>query len=112
MSPCKTLPARGFLVVSRAGGTVGDLDAALRRLNSALEAAEAAVGRAIDAADAARGREDELTAFADDRLRLAELLDLSAVQAESAEADRIEIGRRLEIAIATVETVLAEAASE
>lgn len=89
---------------------MGDLDAALKRLNAALEAAEAAVGRAIDVADAARLKEDELQAFADDRQRLAELLDVSAAQAERAEADRREIGRRIDLAIEGVETVLAEAA--
>jgi hypothetical protein len=93
-----------------AEGQVGDLDAALRRLNGALEAAEAAVGRAIDAADAARAREEELTAFADDRQRLAELLDVSAAQAEAAQATRQEVARRLDAAIASVEGVLQEAA--
>lgn len=90
---------------------MSDLDAALKRLNAALEAAEAAVGRAIDVADAARLKEEELQAFADDRQRLAELLDVSAAQAERAEADRREIGRRLDLAIEGVETVLAEAAA-
>jgi L-lactate utilization protein LutB len=88
---------------------VGDLDAALRRLNGALEAAEAAVGRAIDAADASRAREEELTAFADDRQRLAELLDVSAAQAETSEATRAEVARRLDAAIAQVKGVLEEA---
>lgn len=90
---------------------MSDLDAALKRLNAALEGAEAAVGRAIDASDASRGREDELQAFADDRQRLAELLDVSAAQAEAAHATREEIGRRLDLAIAGVESVLAEAGS-
>lgn len=91
------------------GKSVGDLDAALKRLNQALEAAEAAVGRAIDGADGARAREEELQAFADDRLRLAELLDASASQAQAAHAERQEIGRRLDAAIAHVEGVLQEA---
>ena len=90
---------------------MSDLDAALRRLNAALEAAEAAVGRALGVADAARLKEEELQAFADDRQRLAELLDVSAAQAERAEADRREIGRRIDLAITGVETVLAEAAA-
>jgi hypothetical protein len=87
---------------------VSELDAALKRLDHALASAEAAVGRAIDAADAARLREEELTTFADDRLRLAELLDASAAQAEAMQGVRQEIGRRLDRAIETVESVLAE----
>lgn len=90
---------------------MSDLDVALRRLDQALEAAEAAVGRALDAADAARAREQELTAFADDRQRLAELLDVSAAQAEAAKAVRDEVKTRLDAAISTVESVLAEAGS-
>lgn len=93
---------------------MSDLDAALKRLNGALEAAEAAVGRAIDAADAAREREEELLAFSDDRQRLAELLDVSAAEAESAEAARREaareMARRVDAAIGAVESVLAGAA--
>lgn len=92
---------------------MGDLDQALRRLNAALEAAEAAATRALDAADGARAREEELQAFADDRQRLADLLDLSAAKAEGQEAKHREIeqevGRRLDAAIAAVESVLAEA---
>jgi hypothetical protein len=92
---------------------VSELDQALRRLDQALGAAEAAVVRALDAADAARAREQELTAFSDDRQRLAELLDVSAAQAEAAERARQEaageISRRLDGAIAIVESVLAEA---
>lgn len=92
---------------------MGDLDQALRRLSTALEAAEAAVGRAIDSADAAREREQELQAFADDRLRLAELLDGSAAKAEAARAAQVkardQIAARVDAAIAAVESVLAEA---
>jgi hypothetical protein len=92
---------------------LGDLDHALGRLNAALEAAEAAVGRAIDGADAARAREEELQAFADDRLRLAELLDGSAAKSEAAKsaqtAARDEIAARVDAAIVAVESVLAEA---
>lgn len=94
---------------------MSDLDAALKRLNVALEAAEAAVGRAIDAADFARAREDELLAFSEDRQRLAELLDVSAAQAETAEAAHRdaarEIARRVDAAIGAVESVLAGAAA-
>ncbi|GLK66707.1 DUF4164 family protein [Hansschlegelia plantiphila] len=88
---------------------MSELDVALRRLEQALDTAEAAIGRALDAADAARAKEQELTAFADDRIRLSELLDVSAAQAETAQASREEIGRRLDAAIAAVEGVLAEA---
>jgi hypothetical protein len=87
---------------------VGELDVALKRLDHALDAAEAAVSRALDAADSGRAREEELTAFADDRLRLVELLDVSAAQAEALNAARQEISSRVEAAIAAVETVLAE----
>lgn len=89
------------------------LDHALGRLNAALEAAEAAATRALDAVDAGHAREGELQAFADDRQRLADLLDLSAAKAEGQEAKRREadedIGRRIDAAIAAVESVLAEA---
>lgn len=92
---------------------MSDLDQALQRLNAALEAAEAAVGRAIDSADAAREREEELQAFADDRTRLAELLDGSAAKAQALREEqavvRDEIASRVDAAIAAVESVLAEA---
>ncbi|WP_020180658.1 DUF4164 family protein [Methylopila sp. M107] len=92
---------------------MGDLDQALHRLNAALEAAEAAVGRAIDGADAASEREAELQAFADDRTRLAELLDGSAAKAETARRAELkirdEVASRVDAAIAAVESVLAEA---
>ncbi|MFC3695093.1 DUF4164 family protein [Chenggangzhangella methanolivorans] len=92
---------------------MGDLDQALRRLNAALEAAEAAATRALDTVDAARAREEELQAFADDRQRLADLLDLSAAKAEASEARHRtleqEVGRRLDAAIGAVESVLSEA---
>jgi multidrug resistance efflux pump len=87
---------------------VSELDLALKRLDQALDAAEAAVARALDAADAARAREEELRTFADDRLRLAELLDVSAAQAEAMKSARQEIGRRLDLAIEAVESVLGE----
>lgn len=96
---------------------MSDLDAALRRLEDALDGAEAAVGRALDAADVARVREQELTAFADDRLRLAELLDVSAEQSQMVEtarekadaAFRVKMRERLDAAIASVEVVLEHA---
>lgn len=87
---------------------MGELDAALKRLDQALDAAETAIGRALDAADSARAREEELTAFADDRIRLIELLDVSAAQAQTANAAREAVSARLEDAIAAVEDVLAE----
>lgn len=87
----------------------GDLDQALGRLNAALEAAEAAVGRAIDSADAARLKEEELQAFADDRVRLAELLDVSAVETGAVKERQDEIARRLDAAIAGVEQVIEQA---
>lgn len=99
--------------VTGTSGRVGDLDQALRRLNAALEAAEAAATRALDTVDAARAREEELQAFADDRQRLAELLDVSAAKAEASEAKHRaveqEIGRRIDAAMGAVESVLAEA---
>lgn len=87
---------------------MSELDAALKRLDAALDAAEAAVGRALDAADAARAREEELGAFADDRLRLAELLDQAAQRAEAAgEVDR-ELATRIDAAMDAVRAALAE----
>lgn len=109
MSADKGLRPQPFRLPVFEDGQVGDLDRALRRLNAALEAAEGAVARTLDAADAARERRDELQAFADDRQRLAELLDVSAAKAEAAETDRLEIGRRLDAAIETVRSVIEEA---
>ncbi|MFD1704239.1 DUF4164 family protein [Methylopila henanensis] len=88
---------------------VSDLDVALKRLDAALDAAEAAVGRALDAADAARAREEELNVFADDRLRLAGLLDEAAARAEAANEGDRELAARVDAAIAAVSAVLAEA---
>lgn len=81
---------------------------ALKRLDAALGAAEAAVGRALDAADAARAREEELNAFADDRLRLAGLLDQAAARAEALGEVDAELGRRIDVAMTAVADVLAE----
>lgn len=89
-------------------GETSELSVAFQRLERAIDAAESAVGRALDAADAARDREQELQAFADDRLRLVELLDASAAQVQSGQKTRDEVAKRLDAAIEAIETVLTE----
>src|ERR1700755_2998465 len=83
-----------------------DIDAATRRLMSALDALESAVERRRDA----DRDEDELAtriqALGTDRSRLADELDVSLVKTRRLERANRELGDRLDAAIAAIREVL------
>jgi hypothetical protein len=83
-----------------------DLDAATRRLMSALDALERAVERRRDA----DRDEDELAtriqALGADRSRLADELDGSLVRTRKLERTNREVTERLDVAIGTIRAVL------
>ncbi|HTO62673.1 MAG TPA: DUF4164 domain-containing protein [Bradyrhizobium sp.] len=83
-----------------------DLDAATRRLMSALDALERAVERRRDA----DRDEDELAtriqALGADRSRLADELDGSLVRTRKLERTNREVAERLDVAIGTIRAVL------
>src|SRR5947209_12538382 len=86
--------------------SLADVDAATRRLMSALEALEAAVERRREA----DRDEDELAtriqALGADRSRLADELDSSLVKTRKLERANREIAERLDAAIGTIRSVL------
>ncbi|GGE38998.1 hypothetical protein GCM10007276_15430 [Agaricicola taiwanensis] len=65
--------------------------AAIRRLEAAISAIEAAAGRVRHASD----RDSELAIFAADRAKLAEELDAMSARAQRLEAANREVSRRL-----------------
>jgi hypothetical protein len=85
-----------------------DIDAATRRLMSALDALESAVERRREA----DRDEDELAtriqALGADRSRLADELDGSLVKSRKLERANREIAERLDVAIGTIRAVLAD----
>ncbi len=100
-------------MVDRTSNSVGngeqagpDIEAATRRLMSALEALESAVERRRDA----DRDEDELAAriqaLGADRSRLADELDGSLVKSGKLERANREIAERLDAAIGTIRSVL------
>jgi hypothetical protein len=85
-----------------------DIDAATRRLMSALDALESAVERRREA----DRDEDELAtriqALGADRSRLADELDGSLVKSRKLERANREIAERLDVAIGTIRAVLGD----
>lgn len=84
----------------------GAIDAAARRLASALDALEAALDRRREAD---RGEETlgaQIQALGADRSRLAADLDAKAAQARRLENTNREIARRLDLAIDTIRSVI------
>jgi hypothetical protein len=83
-----------------------DIDAATRRLMSALDALESAVERRREA----DRDEDELAtriqALGADRSRLADELDVSLVKSRQLERTNREIAEKLDVAIGTIRDVL------
>jgi len=82
------------------------IETATRRLALALDALEAAVDRRREAD---RGEEQlvaQLHALGQDRSRLASELDAATAQVKQMEATNREIGRRLDLAIDSVRTVI------
>ena len=83
-----------------------DLEAATRRLMSALEALESAVERRRDADRDENELAGRIQALGVDRSRLAQELDNSLVKTRRLERTNREIAERLDAAIGSIRTVL------
>ena len=83
-----------------------DLDAATRRLMSALEALESAVERRHEADRDENELASRIQALGADRSRLADELDGSLVKSRRLERANREIAERLDAAIGTIRSVL------
>jgi hypothetical protein len=82
------------------------IDAATKRLALALDALEAAAERRREAD---RGKDDlaaQVHALDDDRSRLAADLDAAVARSRSLETASRDIGKRLDVAIETIRSVL------
>ena len=88
------------------GTQPGALDAAVKRLALALDALDAAVERRREADRSEDGLAQQLHALGIDRTRLAEALDGEASRARMLEDTNREIARRIDDAMATIQSVL------
>jgi hypothetical protein len=88
--------------------TSADIDAATRRLMSALDALESAVERRRDADRDENELASRIQALGTDRSRLADELDGSLVKSRRLERTNREIAERLDAAIGTIREVLGE----
>jgi chromosome segregation ATPase len=88
-----------------------DLDAATRRLMSALEALESAVERRHEADRDENELASRIQALGADRSRLADELDGSLVKSRRLERANREIAERLDAAIGTIRAVLGDGES-
>ena len=99
-------PAEHSEVTDPASGGTSDIDAASRRLTTALDALESAVDRRREA----DRDEDELAsrmqALGADRSRLADELDGSLVRSRKLERVNREIAEKLDVAIGTIRSVI------
>jgi hypothetical protein len=82
------------------------IDAATKRLALALEALEASVERRQEADRHREAIAAQLHALGVDRSRLASDLDAAVARARALESTNLEIGRRLDVAIDTIKSVL------
>jgi hypothetical protein len=82
------------------------IDAATRRLASALDALEAALERRREADRNQERLTVQLQALGDDRSRLAAELDAAAAHTRKVEATNREIARRLDTAMDTIRSVI------
>lgn len=82
------------------------IEAASRRLSSALDALDAAVERTVEIERGEQGLNAQIRALDADRSRLAAELDTMAAQARDLETANREVARRLDGAIETVRSVL------
>jgi chromosome segregation ATPase len=83
-----------------------DIDAATRRLMSALDALERAVERRSEADRDENELASRIQALGADRSRLADELDGSLVKSRRLERANREIAERLDAAIGTIRTIL------
>lgn len=82
------------------------MDAALRRLDAALDALEAAVDRAADDSREREALASQVQAYGSDRSRLATDLERMRARSSDLEAANREVSRRLEHAADTIRAVL------
>jgi hypothetical protein len=82
------------------------IDAATKRLALALEALEASIERRQEADRTREAIAAQLHALGVDRSRLASDLDAAVARSRALETTNREIGRRLDIAIDTIKSVL------
>jgi hypothetical protein len=85
---------------------LADIDAATRRLMTALDALESAVERRRDADRDENELATRIQALGADRSRLADELDGSLVKSRRLERANREIAERLDAAIGTIRSVL------
>jgi protein-disulfide isomerase-like protein with CxxC motif len=83
-----------------------EIDSAVKRLALALDALDAAVERRGNADRDTEGLASQLHALGLDRARLAEALDGETARSRHLEAANREIAQRLDIAIASIQSVL------
>jgi predicted RNase H-like nuclease (RuvC/YqgF family) len=83
------------------------MDAALRRLEAALDALEAAVDRSAVDGREREALENQLQAYGSDRSRLASDLERMRARSSDLEAANREVSRRLEHAADSIRAVLA-----
>ncbi len=88
------------------------LDAALKRLASALDQLEAASVRLASAEERRSDRQDELAIMLEDRLRLADELDGVLTKNHVLHVTQADISKRLERASAVILDVLGKAAAQ
>jgi len=82
------------------------MDAAIRRLDAAIDILEAAVSRCVDDGRHREALETQLQAFGSDRSRLASELDRMRARSTDLEAANREVSRRLEHAANTIRSAL------
>jgi chromosome segregation ATPase len=86
---------------------VSAMDAAVRRLDAAIDTLEAAVNRCTDQGRHREALESQLQAFGSDRSRLASELDRVRARSIDLETANREVSRRLEHAANTIRAALA-----
>ena len=84
------------------------MEQAVRRLEAALESLEHAVEERLSMAAGADGLAEEVQMLTSDRARLAENLDQVEARAAKLETINRDVTRRLDVAIETITSVLAE----
>lgn len=84
----------------------GAVDAAVKRLALALDALDAAVERRRESDRSEEGLASQLHTLGIDRMRLAEALDGEAARGKQLEETNREIARRLDAAVASIQSVL------
>jgi L-lactate utilization protein LutB len=82
------------------------VEAATKRLQSALEALEGAVERRLEGDQGRAALASQVHAFDSDRARLASELDAAAARARALETTNREVAQRLDEAIATIRSVV------